>query len=170
MYASVEANDPLSGCTYSIDPEYESALLEAMIDWLRDKLLAEAAYHLKPEEMAILRAMSTSDIVRFANNYFNATAMTNFRFNGQAGVDDGHANAFIHVIFARIHINAFGANIALQLINAHEIGETGCSTSMDNANNSIAMNLNTSSHADFAALANAVYQMAKTGQLWTLGG
>ena len=146
------------------------ALVEAMIDWLRDKLLAEAARHLKPAEMAILRTMSTSDIVKFANNYLNATRATNSLFNGQAGLDGGHANAFKHALFAALHAREFGSNIALQLTNAHESGETGCNTTMDFANNSIGLNLNTSSYSNINALADGIYQMAKNGQLWTLGG
>jgi hypothetical protein len=169
LYYMVEpCNDSCAGVY--IDLEYDPALVEATIDWLRDKLLAEAAYHLKPAEMAILRGMSTSNIVKFANNYLSAQTVTNQRFPSQANLDYGHANAFKHVMFAALHVKAFGANIALQLTNAHESGQSGCGTSMDFANNNIGLNLNTASYSNFDALANGVYQMAKTGQLWTVGG
>ena len=41
---------------------------------------------------------------------------------------------------------------------------------MDFANNNIGLTLNTSSYGNINALANSIFQMAKTGKLWTLGG
>lgn len=158
------------GCGY-INFEHDPALVEATLDWIRDKLLQEFSKHLKPAEMDILRTMSTTDIVKFYNNFVQAHRITNAMFpNGQVTNDGGHANAFKHVLFSALHGKAFGFDLALQLTNAHENGEVGCNTIMDVANNNIGIILGASSNIDINTLANNIYQMAQNGQLWTLGG
>jgi hypothetical protein len=150
--------------------EYDPDLVEATIDEIRERILQQFSKHLKPAEMDVMRTMSTSNIVKFYNHYIQTHKITNAMFpNGQVTNDGGHANAFKHVLFAALHAREFGFNLALQLTNAHEHGEVGCNTVMDVANNNIGINMG-ASNIDINTLANNIYQMAKNGQLWTLGG
>lgn len=170
LYDMVEpcGND---GCGALIDIEYDPALVEAMIDEIRKRILQEFSKSLKPAEMDVLRTMSTSNILKFYNHYIQAHRLTNARFpNGQVTNDGGHANAYKHVLFAALHAKEFGFDLALQLTNAHEYGEVGCNTIMDIANNNIGINMGTLSNIDINTLSYNIYQMAKSGQLWTLGG
>jgi hypothetical protein len=161
------------GCGNTIDLEYNADLIDATINWIRNKLLEEATYHLNPSEMAILRTMSTSDIVKFYNNYLTATKLTDRMWPGTLGHNDAfnHPNAFKHTLFAALHTQAFGANIATQLTNAHEVGQgTGCDTQMDLLNNAIGIGIGSSHNGSSNDLIMTIYDMAKNGQLWTLGG
>jgi hypothetical protein len=170
LYASVDANDPNSGGTYFVDPEYDPALIDALIEAIREKLLEQASHSLKPAEMDILRTLSTSKIMDFYSNYIQAHRITNAHFPGQAAIDGGHANAYKHVLLAALHVKDFGYNIALQLTNAHETGEVGCITMMDKANNNIGINVGISNNGSLSDIAYSISLMARNGQLWTLGG
>lgn len=174
MYASVDPSDTSGGSSYSIDPDYDPGLIDAVIEAIRAKLLQEASKSLNPAEMDILRTMSTGDIVRFYNNYMNATIQTNVKMTAFGGADDaiGHANAFKHALFAALHVRSFGYNRALQLTSAHENGRgTGCDTEMDMLNNEIGLNIGVGHSGDsFEQLVQYIYDFGRAGNLWTVGG
>jgi hypothetical protein len=171
MFASVDPYDPLAGGTYSIDPEYDPELVYEVILAISEKL-AEIGKILNQAEKNILNRMSTSDIIKFYNNYLVATKLTDRMWSGTLGSLDGfnHPNAFKHTLFAAYHAQDFGASVALQLTNAHEAGRTGCDTQMDLLNNVIGINLGSSFTGNSNELIMTIYNMAKYGELWTLGG
>ena len=155
------------GCGY-IDPDYDPVLVQAILDWIKEKILEEFGKVLNPQEIAILETMSTGQIMKFYNHYVQAERITAAQFHTNA--DDGHANAFKHVLFATLHTRDFGVNVAQLLTDAHEYGRDGCSTVMDLRNNTIGINLGASFTGGFNDLVYNIYQMAKNGQLWTVGG
>jgi hypothetical protein len=172
LYASVEPCGDW-GCG-SINLEWDPNIVLATLEWVREKLLQEAGHTLNPTEMNILRTMSTREIVRFYNNYTNATTQTNLRMTAYGGANDptGHANAFKHALFAALHVQAFGYNRALQLVTAHENGRgTGCDTEMDMLNNEIGLNIGVGHSGDYyEQLVQYIYEFGRAGHLWTVGG
>ncbi|MCU0469680.1 MAG: hypothetical protein MUF58_13855 [Arcicella sp.] len=156
-----------------INYEYDSEFIEATIDEIRDKLLSEASKHLNSAEMDILRTLRTSDIIKFYSNYLTATKLTDRMWPGTLGSADptSHPNAFKHTLFAALHTQDFGVGIATLLTNAHEVGQgNGCDTQMDLLNNAIGISLGHSHNGTLNDLIMKIYNMAKNGQLWTVGG
>jgi hypothetical protein len=168
LYASVEPCGDW-GCG-SINLEWDPYLVLATLEWVREKLLENAGHSLNSVEMEILRNMSTSKIMDFYSNYIQAHRITNAQFPGQAALDFGHANAFKHAMLAALHAKDFGFSIAIQLTDAHEVGQSGCVSIMDIANNNIGINIGLSHNGSFSDLVYIISQMARNGQLWTLGG
>lgn len=83
----------------------------------------------------------------------------------------GHPNAFKLTLFAAFHTQDLLIEIASQLTNAHEVGQgNGCDTQMDLLNNAIGISLGYSHNGTQNDLIMTIYNMAKNGQLWTVGG
>ena len=171
LYASVDPYDPLAGGTYSFDPEYDPNIIYELILAISEKL-AELGKNLNQAERNILNNMSASNIYKFYNNYVVATKLTDRMWPNTLGSADptGHPNAFKHTLFAAFHTQDFGTEIASQLTNAHEVGQgNGCDTQMDLLNNAIGISLGHSHNGTQNDLIMTIYNMAKNGQLWTVG-
>lgn len=152
--------------------EYDPNIIYELILAISEQL-AELGKNLNQTERNILTNMSASNIYKFYNNYVVATKLTDRMWPNTLGSADptGHPNAFKHTLFAAFHTQDFGIEIASQLTNAHEVGQgNGCDTQMDLLNNAIGISLGHSHNGTQNDLIMTIYNMAKNGQLWTVGG
>lgn len=148
------------------------SLIEAMLQYIKDKILVEAQKNLNAQEMAILREMSIYQLTQFYQDVLMAQRVTGtvFRYNGGWASDGNHANAFKHALYSYLLADSFGRNTALQLLLAHENGEVSCNTTMDMKNNYVGLDFFDSGVRDASQAISALYSLALEGKLWVLGG
>jgi len=145
-------------------PEFK----EKVIAFIKQQLLNIGAKRLNSAEIAILRTMDVRAIIRYGfivqsvENYGQLLVQPRGLFEGYP-IDRGINNAFVHVTLSFKLKEAFGQNIAQQLVNAHESEENpnDIASIMDNRNNSIGINLSNWSE-------EILLNYARSGILWSI--
>ena len=174
-FATVDGIDPNnSGGLYSGYSEQD--LIQDIINAISDFLLDTFGAGLTPAERSALQGMSLVDLYNYWGSVQTAARMAITLFN-RYGVpawsepnDGSFNNAYKHALLAFQFAEAFGRVRAQQLLNLHEGGLTACLNQMDNANNTIGLNLYDSGVRGVNDASNALMQMLRDGQLWIIGG
>lgn len=149
-------------------PEFK----DKVIAYFKQRLLELGVRNgLNVAEIAILKTMDVRQILHYG--YIFVTARTygyNLIGNGALfageGPDEGFANAFVHLTLSFRFKQAFGVNLAQQLLDAHESEQSPSDirSIMDRRNNAIGLYVLSSEDQQ------TLIGFATSGSLWTIRG
>lgn len=149
-----------------------SEFKDKVIAFIKQKLLnAGVRNGLNVAEIAILKTMDVRQIIQYGYIFIGSRTYgynligNGALFAGEAP-DEGFANAFVHLTLSFRFKQAFGVNLAQQLLDAHESEEslTDIRSIMDKRNNAIGLYVLSSDDEQI------LIGFATSGGLWTIRG